>query len=107
MGKKHRLEIDGRTISSGLDPKAPAATEERGEPEKPTIAELEAIMEEDDLELTILPNGEVRTQKRPTVHALEDMVERGELPARLKKHHCPTCGAFPVNLPEDPLPDVT
>ena len=29
--------------------------------------------------------------------------ERGELPPRLKKHHCPTCGAFPVDLPEDRL----
>ncbi len=47
-------------------------------PKKPTIAELEAIMERDDLELTILPSGEVRTQKRVTVHALEDIVEQTE-----------------------------
>ncbi len=68
------------------------SAEGEGTLEKPTIAELEAIMEEDDLELTILPNGEVRTQKRPTVHALEDMVEQApedktmeELAASLKQ----------------------
>ena len=41
---------------------------------KPTIKELEAMLERDDTKVTILPNGEVRVLGQVTVKALEEMV---------------------------------
>ncbi len=41
---------------------------------KPTIAELEAILEEGNIRIEILPDGSVHTVKEPTVHQLEDIL---------------------------------
>ena len=52
----------------------PVAATEAEAREKPTIEELEAILEEKNLEVVILPNGEVGTRERPVVHSLEDIL---------------------------------
>jgi len=75
------------------------------EPEaKPTIEELEAIMKEDDLEIAILPTGEVTTQKKPVVHALEDIVASPE-PEVMLDCRCPKCGDAHQKQSETPLED--
>lgn len=44
--------------------------------QQPTIEELEKLLDEDDLSIAILPNGEVRAVKRPTIHDLPDILKQ-------------------------------